>query len=217
MTLSLWELRGEGDMSSVNGVTRQAKGHERRNAIIEAAAALIREGGPAVVTHRAVAARAECSLSATTYYFSGLEELLTEAGKVNIRRWAERAERVADEIEAGGAPRTREETIDALLRACLPRDTSLITHYQQLLAVGGSAPVTAAYHAGRSRLDHALERVLRHTGCALPPDLVIAVVDGAAVTAISEHRDVLETARTLLGELIGDTVRSPETAEPAAG
>lgn len=203
-------------MSSVNGVTRQAKGHERRNAIIEAAAALIREEGPAAVTHRSVAARAECSLSATTYYFSGLEELLTEAGQVNIRRWAERAERVADEIEGRRAPLTREETIEALLRACLPRDTSLITHYQQLLAVGGSSPVTTAYHGGRSRLDRALERVLRHTGCSLPPELVIAVVDGAAVTAISEQRDVLETARQLLGELVGDRWRSAEAAEPTA-
>jgi len=190
-------------------VARQAKGRERRRAIIEAAAAIIREEGPNAVTHRAVAARAGCSLSATTYYFSGLDELLAEAGTLNIRRWAGRAEAVADSIEAGDVPRTRDQAIEAILRACLPKDTPLPTHYQQLLAVGTSSPITAAYRAGRRRLDQAVGRVLEHTGCALPPELVIAVVDGAAVTAISEHRDVRETARALLDELIGERWSPP--------
>ena len=77
------------------------RGEDRRQAIIDAAAAIIRESGPSGVSHRSVAKRAGCSLSATTYYFDGLEDLLHQAGLVNIGLWASRAERVADRIEAG--------------------------------------------------------------------------------------------------------------------
>jgi DNA-binding transcriptional regulator YbjK len=193
-------------------VTRQSKGRERRRAIIEAAAEIIRDDGPSAVTHRAVAARAECSLSATTYYFSGLDELLAEAGKVNIRRWAERAEAVADEVERDGVPATLAEAVEAILRACLPRHISLENHYRQLLAAATADPIAASYHAGRKRLDHALGRVLRRIGCSLPPELVIAVVDGAAVTAISEKRDVRKTGRELVTLLIRDSWEPPATA-----
>ncbi|MGM0386245.1 MAG: TetR/AcrR family transcriptional regulator [Actinomycetota bacterium] len=190
-------------------VTRQSKGRERRRAIIEAAAEIIRDEGPSAVTHRAVAARAECSLSATTYYFSGLDELLAEAGKVNIKRWAELAEAVADEAERDGLPTTLAEAVEEILRACLPRDTSLENHYMQLLAAASAEPIAASSHAGRKRLDHALGRVLRRIGCRTPPELVIAVVDGAAVTAISENRDVRGTAHDLLTLLIGDKWEPP--------
>lgn len=51
----------------------------RRRAIVEAAAALIVEGGGTGLTHRRVAARARVPLGATTYYFASLGELRTEA------------------------------------------------------------------------------------------------------------------------------------------
>jgi hypothetical protein len=79
----------------------------------------------------------------------------------------------------------------------------------QLLAAASADPIAISYHAGRRRLDHALGRVLSRTGCRLPPELVIAVVDGAAVTAISEKRDVRQTARELLDLLIGDHWEPP--------
>lgn len=52
------------------------RGEDRRQAIIDAAAAIIRESGPSAISHRSVAKRAGCSLSATTYFFDGLEDLL---------------------------------------------------------------------------------------------------------------------------------------------
>lgn len=181
--------------------------------MITAAAAIIREEGPSAVSHRAVAARAGSSLSATTYYFSGLEELLAEAGKVNIDSWVQRAETVAREVESRTPPTTRDEAIEVILRACLPRDVSLANHYRALLEVWNTAPVTAAYHEGRSRLDAAVTRVLNRIGCRLPPSLIIGIVDGAAVTAISEDTNVIETARQLL-ETLGDSMG--ELAGPLA-
>lgn len=179
-------------------VVRQAKGWRRRQDIIDAAAALLREGGPVAVTHRAVASRAECSLSATTYYFSGIEELLAEAGGLNIAIWASRAERVASEVEAAPPAAGIEGTVTVLLRACLPGSASLENHYLQLAAASQSPVVARAYREGRSRLDAALQRIVDVVGRKLDPALVLAIVDGAAVEALSEGRDIRETAHDLL-------------------
>lgn len=179
-------------------VVRQAKGWRRRQDIIDAAAGLLREGGPAAVTHRAVASRAGCSLSATTYYFSGLEELLAEAGSLNIATWASRAERVATEVEADPPPSDIDSTVAVLLRACLPSSTALENHYLQLVAASQAPAVARAYREGRVRLDAAVQRILDVLRWPVEATLVIAVVDGSAVAAISEGRDVRETARGLL-------------------
>lgn len=179
-------------------VARQPKGWKRRQDIIDAAAALLLEGGPVAVTHRTVAARAGCSLSATTYYFTGIEDLLAEAGAQNMNRWALRAERVALEISAEPHPESLEDSVNLLLRASLPAVDSLENHYLQLVAASTSPAVYRAYREGRARLDGALQTVLDRIAIATPPQLVTAVVDGAAVAALSEGRDIRETARALL-------------------
>lgn len=179
-------------------VARQAKGWKRRLAIIDAAAAILLEGGPVAVTHRTVAARAGCSLSATTYYFTGIEELLAEAGALNMNRWALRAERVAHEISAEPHPESLEDSVNLLLRASLPAVDSLENHYLQLVAASAAPAVFRAYREGRARLDAALQTVLDRIDLATPPQLITAVVDGAAVAALSEGRDIRETARALL-------------------
>lgn len=51
----------------------------RRSAILQAAADLIVEVGPAKLTHRLVADRADVPLGSTTAYFSSLDELRQEA------------------------------------------------------------------------------------------------------------------------------------------
>lgn len=183
-------------------VSRQAKGRRRRQDIIDAAAALLREEGPSAVTHRSVAARADCSLSGTTYYFTGLDELLAEAGALNIRLWAERAERVALGVAELPHVESLNHAVDLLLRACLPPDESLENHYLQLVAASQAPAVNRAYRDGRARLDTAVQTILRRISCPAPPQLVIATVDGAAVAALSEGRDIRDTARDLLAAML---------------
>lgn len=175
-----------------------SRGQMRRLRIIEAAADLIYEKGPSSVTHRSVAARAKCSLSATTYYFSGLEDLLYQAGKINISRWATRAERVAETVESLSGSIDAEQRTNYVLAATLPEGNALAGHYAQLMDAGSSAPIARAYRTGRSRLNVAVERVLSHLGIKAPAELIIAIVDGAAVSALSEGREVRENARELL-------------------
>ncbi|WP_232012007.1 TetR/AcrR family transcriptional regulator [Actinomyces slackii] len=178
------------------------RGNDRRQAIIEAAAAQLRESGPSGVSHRSVAKRAGCSLSATTYYFKGLDDLLHHAGLHNISLWAARAERVADQVESLSGPLRIEQRVSHLLRATLPAQGPYMGHYLQLIAAGTSAPVEQAYREGRQRLNAAVSRVLEHLGSPVEPEMVIAVVDGAAVTALSEGRDVRATAAQYLTILI---------------
>ncbi|MDC4233694.1 TetR family transcriptional regulator [Actinomyces sp. B33] len=186
---------------TADSIASTRRGEERRRQIVEAAAAIVSEEGPGAVTHRSVAARAGCSLSATTYYFSGLEDLLGRAGELNISRWASRAERVAETVETLSGPISTDAAIGHLLNATLPRDVSLSGHYAGLIHAGSSVPISRAYRTGRSRLNSAVGRVLAHLGIGVPPELVISIVDGAAVSALSEGRDVRETASALLHQL----------------
>lgn len=179
-----------------------ARGQQRRQQIIGAAAEILRESGPASVSMRNVAKRGAASLSAMTYYFENADELLEEAGRVNIGLWANRAEKVAEQAESGPKPEGREAAIDLVLAATLPKDSPLLGHYSQLIAAGSSAPVARAYHTGRGRLNLAVGRVLNVVNIDAPAELVIAIVDGAAVTALSEGCDVHETARRYLCELL---------------
>lgn len=57
----------------------RARGAERRRALLDATLALLGRGGPAAVTHRAVAATARVPPAATTYYFASKDELLHAA------------------------------------------------------------------------------------------------------------------------------------------
>ncbi|MFD1506472.1 TetR family transcriptional regulator [Georgenia yuyongxinii] len=203
------------------GTDRPGKGARRRQEIIEAAAEIILAEGPGAVTHRGVAARARCSLSATTYYFSGIDELLEAAGAHLVGRWAEQAERVRDDhrttadraavgardrasdldaAEARGARRA--DVVGAVLAALLPPDGEVRGHYQQLLMAGASPALARAYQAGRGRLDAAISDLLARAGSACPGPLAVAVVDGAVVSALSEGRDVRKTATDLLRHVV---------------
>lgn len=55
------------------------KGESRRVALLDAVIRVLEAGGPAAVTHRAVAAEAGVPLSAATYYFASIDDLLVSA------------------------------------------------------------------------------------------------------------------------------------------
>ena len=192
------------------------RGEDRRQTIIEAAAAIIRESGPSAISHRSVAKRAGCSLSATTYYFDGLEDLLHQAGLVNIGLWASRAEHVADRVEAFKGVPDVPQRVRFILQATLPAHGAYFGHYLQLISASQASPVKHAYRQGRQRLNAALRRVLRQLDSPLEPEMVIAVVDGAAVTALSEGWNVKSTAAGLLTDLISLAHGMPPFQVPGA-
>jgi len=63
----------------MDGVVRQQRGELRRDAILRATWDVILRDGVRGVRHRAVAAAAEVPLSATTYYFKDIQDLLVQS------------------------------------------------------------------------------------------------------------------------------------------
>lgn len=78
----------------------------RRSAIVQAAADLIVEVGPARLTHRLVATRADVPLGSTTAYFTSLDELRTEALGVLVAEVEDALADIRHEFETDpvGAP-----------------------------------------------------------------------------------------------------------------
>ena len=174
-----------------------------RSSLVVAAAAILRSEGPTAVTYRHVAEQAKAASSSVGYYFDSIDDLLREAGEFNMRLWAQRAEKAATEAEALKPEEAREHLVELLLRACLPDDLVVPpAHYEQLIKAAQSSVVIMAYRQGRDRLDAAINRILAHASVKANPRLVVAVVDGAAVMAISEGYSVRDTARTLLAEAL---------------
>ncbi|MEV0972203.1 TetR/AcrR family transcriptional regulator [Microtetraspora glauca] len=64
----------------------QERAVRRKEALLDAAVALLGEGGFTAVTHRAVAERAGVPPAATTYYFSSRDELVARAFALLVER-----------------------------------------------------------------------------------------------------------------------------------
>ena len=170
---------------------RRARGEQRRAELVAAAADLVREVGAGAVSHRAVAARAGASLSATTYYFADLDELVAAAGAALAADWAAHA-RAA--VRAGDRPAA------ALVDAVLPPgdDAAIRGHYEHLTRAGRVPALAAAYAAGRADLDGAIAEL----GLAWPSEALVALVDGAALAALSEGRPVRAHVRGVVDRVL---------------
>lgn len=68
---------------------QQARSRVRRELLLRAAAELLAEGGVKAVTHRSVAERAGVPLASTTYYFTSIDELMSEALRLATERRVE--------------------------------------------------------------------------------------------------------------------------------
>lgn len=190
-------------MGETSQTPKSLKAQITRTSLVLAAAALLREQGPKAVTYRKVAKWAGAASSSVGYYFDSVTQLLHEAGRYNIQLWAERAEKAASAAEALSAEECREHAVELLVRACLPEEASVLpAHYSQLIAAAESGVVTEAYQKGRVSLDAAISRILAHADIDVPPRMIGAVVDGAAVAAISEGYDVHAFASKLLKDVI---------------
>lgn len=196
--------RNETFMTKSLAKPKSLKAQITRASLVLAAAALLRERGPEAVTYRKVAEWAGAASSSVGYYFNSVADLLYEAGCYNIDLWIARAERVAEVADGLDEAECRERVVDLLMDACLPDDSATLpAHYSQLIAAGEAEAVTEAYRKGREALDAAVNRILVRSGVALTPTVVVALVDGGAVKAISEGYDVRETVRSLLEAAVG--------------
>ena len=197
-------------------VPRQQRAADRRDALLAAAVAVVDVRGPGAFSARAVAAQAQLPLAAVSYYFPRLDDLLAEAIVVVLRGWLEHGRLVAEATQGSGV----DSAAAAITAALLPprRPGAVRNRYEHLLAAAGNPVSAGALAELRPELRLLIGEILAVTGVRsrLSHDAIIALVDGAAVGAVSEGaadpRDRVES--TLRTVLTNDT---PRTARVARG
>jgi len=193
-----------------------ARGLRRRQLLLEAAGELLMEHGFAAVSHRAVAQHAELPLSATTYYFRSLDELLEGAVRQLADGWLADAGAVVTDLPPQLVdPRAMAEALVRVAALGPAGETatdsrtllSLYDRYLEAARHPRMRPVVAEYD---DRIEALLADVLRRR--AGSPDatageirrtarLVLAVIDGALLRALAEGHPVA-TATTAVEQLL---------------
>ncbi|EPX58998.1 Transcriptional regulator, TetR family [Cystobacter fuscus DSM 2262] len=185
--------------------TSQERGRQRRARLIEGVTHVLRTGGLQAVSARSVADAAEVPLAAVTYYFSSLEELIAETLAEMLRQWVEQ---VRGTTRLARAHPEKADLARWVTQAMLPPGGTgaIQAHYELLVACGRRAAFSAVLARGRADLDEALAELIV---AALPggtrppsPQLVLAVLDGAVVSALSEGTPVDTTVQARLDELL---------------
>lgn len=186
------------------------KGERRRQALVEAAAALLVEGGFDAVRHRAVAERACLPLASTTYYFDSLDDLVAAAVEHHGRGELERGAALLAALPT--QPRGIDSVIDLVLDQLLgpqagDRDAELVLlRYERLVATFRRPYLRPLMHTLGGELRTLLLEVLTRSGMDFDRrrlEQVIALVDGSVVNALIEiSPDPRETARRALREFL---------------
>ncbi|MGX7723532.1 TetR/AcrR family transcriptional regulator [Rhodococcus rhodochrous] len=194
------------------------KGERRRQALVEAAADLILEGGIDAVRHRAVATRAGLPLASTTYYFESLDDLVACAVDYNSERELDAMRERVRDIEP--LPRSLEGTADLIVELLIgPRDCDggidrerLISRYERCVATARYPELRDVQVRMREQIDHLLTDLLERCCRSVRPREVrrlVAVVDGAVLGGLGElDPDPRSLARGILLDVV-ETVAPP--------
>lgn len=180
------------------------KGERRRLALVEAAAALLADGGFDAVRHRAVAERAGLPLASTTYYFRSLDELVSAAVEHGGRAELAACRQALADAEPGDFV---ELFLDALLGPASPSDfDAVLVRYERFVAAGRRPWLGPLMRELRAELDELLASMARKCGRSDSADelaRLVAVVDGAVISALIEsHPDPRAAARRMLLPLL---------------
>jgi DNA-binding transcriptional regulator YbjK len=188
------------------------KGERRRQALVEAAASLLVEGGFDAIRHRAVAERAGLPLASTTYYFESLDELVIAAVEHRGRGELDRGKRCLDAM--GTRERTPETLVELVLELLLgpPPDTdvadadAVLLRYERLVATGRRPYLRPLTRSLGAELRGLLKEIFIRSGADVDDRRVehlISLVDGAVVNALIEiNPDPRGSARRMLMEAL---------------
>ena len=162
----------------------------RREALLSAAAELVAERGVGAVTHREVAARAELPLSATSYFFASIDELVLEALRYFIAGLIERVADVTEDIsQQQFAP---EAAVDLLLGALLAEpEHHVIAQFEAYLEVTRRPELRPAIQGVIVALERLAEATLTATGAKRPAEgsrAFVALIDGFALQRLAWPR-----------------------------
>lgn len=175
-------------MDGVTGRTRYARGTHRRAALVAAAAEFVLEHGLGALSHRAVAVRAGLPLASTTYYFTSLDDLRDEALSHVAEQAIDRATAVLDALQPRCSLADAAAAIAEMIGASAPTSKTLLL-YERYLEAARHPHLRPLIGGWNIRLRELVGQVLQRA--ALPAGdgssaLVLALADGAAVTALAE-------------------------------
>jgi len=183
------------------------KGERRRAALVEAAAALLVEGGFEAVRHRAVAERAGLPLASTTYYFDSLDDLISAAVEHHGRTELAKGHAQLDELPT--APRGVDTVVELVLDQLLGEDPGfepVLLRYERLVATGRRPYLRPLMRELGEGLRALLTEIFARSGLPIERrrlEELIALVDGAVVNALIEaDPDPRAVARAMLSRAL---------------
>ena len=169
------------------------RGEKRRAQILDAAIDVIAERGLEGVTHRAVANAAGVPLSATSYFFASMDELIGAAVTRIADGVLQAVESFIDDTTNRGSTETSvDAAIDRMLAALAgPRDRQIQVQFEAYLATNRRPDLIESVRRIVEAYEHAATTILASLG-ATEPEMaarhLIAVLDGFALQRIANPR-----------------------------
>lgn len=191
-----------GDFLSANRKTPD----QIRADVVAAAIDVIGRLGIDGLTHRAVAARADVSLSSTTYHYASREDIIAaafrqviEAERNAITRGAELVESAVDRD-----PSSRTAALATLMQQVISADFDspiyLRAQYELQLYAVNKPEMRAAVRAWQDDIERAVARLLVLMGAKNPESaalIVVAAVDGLRLVALTTGQSAEDVNSTV--------------------
>ena len=185
---------------------------ERRQSLIEAAAAMIGEHGSLDVSVKDIAARAGMSPALAFHYFGGKDEIITQTMRYLLREFSRE---VSAELQLAQTPGER---LDAIIRASFSQSqferTTVAAWLVFYLRAYSSPPAARLLHVYRKRLHsnlvHALLPMASRSAANGLAEAIASLIDGIYIRHAlkpdgADRHEALATCRLATGNLPGIT------------
>ena len=181
----------------------QTRSRRRRAALLDAAAALLAEGGFGAVSHRAVAERAELPLAATTYYFASRDDLAASAFEKLMRDELDRVRALLRGPRLGTGPRALARALVSALAPADPQERRYQLALYELYVQAGRRDgrlrdLAREWTTGCVALTRELLRAHGHDVDDTTARLLTSLADGLALELLVEDRTTNTEAITVL-------------------
>ena len=167
-----------------------APGLQRRRELMEAVLRIVARDGVSSVTHRAVAAEADASLRATTYYFATKEDMIREAFRFFCEQSIEQIETTSRHyVDRNAEPADAVALIfETVVEESNNPNTSWAAEFELVLAIAREPAFAPEYRAFQERLDEGLQTIMRRIGSRRPTRdarIVLAFLRGFELEQLS--------------------------------
>jgi DNA-binding transcriptional regulator YbjK len=180
-------------------VTRQARGRERRAAIVAAAGRVLIRDGVSALTHRAVAGEAGVPLGSTTYYFADRPELVRAAVSDLLARERERRAGVA--VPDGDPLRVAERLTTLVIPPAFPARSEVALLYERLAGALRDPELALLLRADAGDLRINVARLLVPIGLEERAGMVASLLDGRVIEWLGGEGDRAELDARLADDL----------------